>query len=322
MKFENSYFEGEIREGFYVQSLMKKAWAAQLEVLKEIDVICKRHNIKYFAEWGTLLGAIRHKGYIPWDDDLDIAMLRGDFEKFRYYAPKEIPERYSFYDVNTDGFDEQMARVVNADKIYLDKEFLDQFHGCPYPIGVDVFCLDNIPKDKEEEQLILTLLASADILGHQWDSTEITEKEKWENVRQLEELTGVHFDKEKSVKKQLLLLADKISAMYWDDQGSDEVSFLFLMATRPHYRLPLSCFENIIEVPFENTMIPVPEGYEQVLQLRYGQNYMQPIKKWNTHDYPYFRPYIQTLKDYCQNNKMEMPESFDMRDNREEEGIG
>ena len=66
MQFPHTYFEDEIREGFYITGAMKRAWAAQLEVLEEIDKVCKKHNIRWFADCGTLLGAVRHRGYIPW----------------------------------------------------------------------------------------------------------------------------------------------------------------------------------------------------------------------------------------------------------------
>ena len=82
MRVPDNFLEGEIRNSFYVESMMKKVWAAQLEVLHEIDRICKKHNITYFADWGTLLGAVRHKGFIPWDDDMDITMKRQDYIKF------------------------------------------------------------------------------------------------------------------------------------------------------------------------------------------------------------------------------------------------
>ena len=82
MRVPDDFLEGEIRNSFYVESMMKKVWAAQLEVLNEIDRICKKHNITYFADWGTLLGTVRHKGFIPWDDDMDITMKRQDYIKF------------------------------------------------------------------------------------------------------------------------------------------------------------------------------------------------------------------------------------------------
>ena len=82
IKIDDSYLEDEIRDGFYIPSMTKRTWAMELTVLDLIDSICSKHNITCFADWGTYLGAIRHKGFVPWDDDLDICMLRPDLEKF------------------------------------------------------------------------------------------------------------------------------------------------------------------------------------------------------------------------------------------------
>lgn len=79
----NSYLEDEIRDGFYIPSITKRTWAMELSVLDLIDEICRKHDIKYFADWGTYLGAVRHGGFIPWDDDLDICMHRNEFERFK-----------------------------------------------------------------------------------------------------------------------------------------------------------------------------------------------------------------------------------------------
>ena len=72
MLFDDKYFVTEEIEGFIVDSTMKRAWAAQMEIMQEIDKICRENNLQYYAAWGTLLGAVRHKGFIPWDDDIDI----------------------------------------------------------------------------------------------------------------------------------------------------------------------------------------------------------------------------------------------------------
>ena len=82
LEFDKTFFEEEERCGFVVEPMMKSVWAAQLEVLENIDRICKENGIKYFADWGTLLGAVRHKGFVPWDDDMDICMLRPDYLRF------------------------------------------------------------------------------------------------------------------------------------------------------------------------------------------------------------------------------------------------
>ena len=90
LSFSDKYFDGEVRDGFFIESKMKRAWAAQLEVLDEIRRICQANNIRYFADWGTLLGAVRHQGFVPWDDDLDICMLRDDYNRFLEIAPGQL----------------------------------------------------------------------------------------------------------------------------------------------------------------------------------------------------------------------------------------
>ena len=94
LTFDDSYFLGETRDGFYIEPMMKCAWAAQLEVMCVIKQICEKNDIPYFAYYGTLLGTIRHKGFIPWDDDMDICMLRKDYQRFLEVAPRELTGEY------------------------------------------------------------------------------------------------------------------------------------------------------------------------------------------------------------------------------------
>ena len=96
MEFPKEFFWDEVREGFYIPAMMKRAWAAELEILVEIDKICEKHKLRYFIDYGNLLGAIRHKGFIPWDDDIDIMMMRKDYEIFAEVADAELPEELSF----------------------------------------------------------------------------------------------------------------------------------------------------------------------------------------------------------------------------------
>lgn len=70
LEFSADYFKTEVRDGFEIPAMMKRAWAAQMEVLHVVAGVCKNNGIRYFADGGTLLGAVRHKGMIPWDDDI------------------------------------------------------------------------------------------------------------------------------------------------------------------------------------------------------------------------------------------------------------
>ena len=76
------FFDGEVRSNYYVSPAMKKVWAVLLDLLNELQNVCEQYGIRYYASGGTMLGAVRHQGFIPWDDDIDIFMKRTDYEKF------------------------------------------------------------------------------------------------------------------------------------------------------------------------------------------------------------------------------------------------
>ena len=148
IEFSSSFFEDEVREGFFITSMMKRYWACQLKVLSQIAGICERHGLKWFADYRTLLGVVRHKGFIPWDDDLDICMLRDDWEKFFKLAKDELPAEYVVMTLDEQPeYKEITGRVVNSHAIDYSPQHLEEFYGCPYSVGVDIFPLDGIYDD-------------------------------------------------------------------------------------------------------------------------------------------------------------------------------
>jgi lipopolysaccharide cholinephosphotransferase len=115
-----------------------------LRLLKIFDYLCTRHDIKYFLTGGTLLGAIRHHGFIPWDDDLDVGMTRENYEKFVQYAAPELPNDIFFQTPETDIHFPSCARVEARfrDKYsnYISKE--DRGHKWHYGLMLDIFVYD------------------------------------------------------------------------------------------------------------------------------------------------------------------------------------
>lgn len=306
MNITVEYVQGEEREGFYIQPLMKRIWAVQLDILKVIDTICKRHNIKYVGWFGTLLGAVRHHGFIPWDDDIDLAMLREDYERFLYISESELPKGWKIFRVGP-----MLTRVLNTDVINLSQDFLNKSHGCPFVMGIDIFCLDNIPPNEEEAELWVNMYWAAVNLYVHWDAFAKDSQwkdTKWDQLKELESLTGYHFDRSKDIKEQLYTLSDKVGAMYWDVEP-DEVTKASSFYRSRKYRIPRSDFDKIIEVPFEDTRLPILENYDLPCRLDYGNDYMTPVK-WPVHKD--IDAQINVLRQYFEKQNMTLPEFFDM----------
>lgn len=120
---------------------LKKLKDTELEILNEIDRVCRKNNINFFLIGGTLLGAVRHKGFIPWDDDLDIGMMRDDFIKFSDIVSKDLDSKYFFDYFNTDKEYHLPFAKVRKNNTIFDEEAskkLDNHKG----IFVDIFPYD------------------------------------------------------------------------------------------------------------------------------------------------------------------------------------
>lgn len=121
-------------------SVLRKAQIRMLHMLIEVDKICRKHNIQYWLDFGTLLGAVRHKGFIPWDDDLDITVLRKDYKKLRKILQKELPEQYIFQDWTTDKYAfDNFGRVKDTKSLFDYPLFRKQKHR---GLHLDIFIVE------------------------------------------------------------------------------------------------------------------------------------------------------------------------------------
>lgn len=282
--FEEEYFEGEEREGFFVEGMMKRAWAAQLVVLQEFDRICTKYGITYFADFGTLLGAVRHKGFIPWDDDMDICMKRKDFQKLLKVVDKELKEGYRMFTGERDGdYLNICARLVNSVQISFSRERLETFYNFPYVVGLDIFILDAQPRDKEDKEIFHSIMV---LLIRTVGAYLEGEEPKEENLLKIEEYLNVKIDRTGNIKQQLLILIDRVAQSYGEDEA-DEISTITGFASNINYGLKKEWFREVVYLPFENIMIPVPIEYEAVLKREYGEDYMTPVRSQD-HEYPFY----------------------------------
>ena len=298
MEFASNFFEKEVREGFEVPEMMKRAWAAQMEVLQVVADVCDKNGIQYFADWGTLLGAARHKGFIPWDDDIDICLRREEYNKLVQILPWELP--YGFVMVGTYSQDLQLRkdicvpqlRVVADERLWKFNDYVKYFHGFPYGrVGIDIFQLDYIPKEDEVAEIQKIILRQGVTLLRDWNKLEIS-GELEVRIKEFEELCNVKLVRNGDIQGQILRLIDSVTSLYSSDEAEYMTNYVFWILD-DNYKLKKEWYTNVVMLPFENIEIPVPAMWDEVLKAQFG-DYMVPVRTV-THNYPFYE---------CQEEKM------------------
>ena len=289
MNIPGGYLNGEIRDGFYVESTMKKAWAAEIEVLNEVDRICRQHDIQYFADWGTLLGTIRHKGFVPWDDDMDITMKREDYPTFCQIVRQEQGE-LEIINFHTDPeWKDMLSRVINGRSVNYTEEHLRKYHGFPYVAGLDIFPLDYVAPTEEEDKLQCSMISIVEAFSANIRNNTATPEEIEQTTKDIEQMCGVKFNNLEPLATQLLKLGERLSMMYTDEESQAVALMGDHAGPRPLDVYPKEYYSESIYMPFEYTTIPVPVGYEKILIQKYGENYMIPYLGGTNHEYPFYR---------------------------------
>ena len=217
--------------------------------LRDIVAICNRHGIEYNMMCGSLLGAVRHKGFIPWDDDIDLLITREEFEKFRKIYPQECDKRFELTYLNT-----WTPRVMNR-----DPEKAAAF--------TDFFILDSVPPAGWKRRVwYLKLHILQGMMKKNVDYSRFNLKNKIMLFGT--HILGLPFSTQWKAK-----MYEKISTQ---NPPSTEVCMSNgAFGLGQHIWHPAQ-FEKKIEVPFEGVQVKIPEKYDEVLTILYGPDYMTP----------------------------------------------
>lgn len=285
MKRDNSFYKNEIREGFFVSSMVKRSWATQMDILECISAICERHNLRWFADCGTLIGAVRHHGFIPWDDDLDICMLKDEYDCFLEYAEKELPSGFKVLNIYKEKeYSKFLTRIVNHESIDTSEDFLKYNHGFPYVAGVDIFPLHYLYNDEHKEHQRCKKAKAV------WNLIEEYGKKENDSIPQLiydiENTSGHIVRRDLPITNALHIVLDEM----FSEATSFEASHVALMPfwiKNGNHKYPVEWFDHTVSFPFEDIKVNVPGVYEKKLKEDYHQ-WTLPIRGGGFHDYPFY----------------------------------
>lgn len=254
----------------------------QLEILKQIDRVCKSNGIEYFLYGGTLLGAVRHKGFIPWDDDLDIAMMRDDFERFIDVAPYQLPDYLFVQNYKTDDYPFVMTKVRNSKTTFIEPHLIDKKinHG----VFVDIMIMDNVPDDLKERMKFERKLKRIYYLIH---FGRIKKNKSKYAIHKRIASAFLEFISRRAPLNTLINKYNELIISYNDITTECVGHTTKAVPSKRSYKiddiLPLSTLK------FEDDYFPVPRNYDAILCKDYGDYMSLPSeeKQHPNHSYYY-----------------------------------
>lgn len=242
---------------------LRKLQLLQLEISKEIKRICDKNGISYFLICGTLLGAVRHQGFIPWDDDMDIGMSARDYDRFLKLAPSQLDDRFFLQTDKTDpdcGYVFAKVRLLHT---HMREKVTDGLH-INDGIFVDIFPYDQISAKKADSLSYfkkLQLLGKMKMLKCSYNLNAITPNPVSRAVNHILKRVPVTRSRiDEAIVQTIRSAGGGNQNIYVQRDGMFKGNFAF----------PGRLFERLVELPFEDTVFKAPGGYEEYLSRAYG----------------------------------------------------
>lgn len=268
---------------------MNNLQAVQLNILKEVSLICTKHDIPYSLGYGTALGAVRHKGFIPWDDDIDIVMMRKDFEKFENVWANEAPDNIFLQTYKSDPFyPYPFAKIRDSSTTFMETgcEHLNINHG----VFIDIFPFDYLPKRKTQRLLQLFYAELVWILARK----NLTRKNLKGRISSL----FCFLFSEKARKRAMEYFQKKASKYPFESAiGISNLNYGIGWASEIYSKDSLL---NLEQTDFEDSSFLLMKEYDAHLKVLYG-DYMTPppVKDRTGHAYivcDTTKPYLEVLQ--------------------------
>ena len=251
------------------KNLLRQVQLAQLEILKEVKRVCQKNGIQYFLDSGTLLGAVRHKGFIPWDDDLDVGMLHSDYERFISIAPRELNNDFFLETWDTDSaYPFAFGKVMKKATKYVE----DAFDGTNKhnELYIDIFPYYPYPNEPRERDIQARLIARYRNLEYM-----LSGMKPWVRHNNCVERFFVRLKYFPALIKARFLEKKDVNILYTNElkKFAGAVTDFFVpggISKHVKWVIPVECFSDFIELPFEDDVFMCPKGYDVYLKHAYG----------------------------------------------------
>ena len=263
------FFNAEVRSGYLVEESMKKVWAVELDLLNVAKNVFEKYNIRWFVIGGTLLGGVRHNGFIPWDDDIDIAIPRADYIRLQSIAAEEFVEPYFFQDEYSDpGVLFGHAKLRNSNTTCISTPYLEKKHGrISFNMGIfiDLFPIDNIPDDLTQRESWLKSIREIATIAwkvRKYSHRYMPQKDVYLDSY-LNRLNASHDT------DMLFKIYDDILSCY-RNEVTEKVCLYSLLQQDKRWEFFAEDFSDSSTIAFENLDVPIPKGFNRILTQLYG----------------------------------------------------
>lgn len=295
-----NFLDEEVRCGFTVSHKMKKVWAVELDLLNEFTRVCKKNSLQFFTDSGTTIGALRHQGFVPWDDDIDVVMMRDDYEKLRRIAKTEFEHPYFFQIEDTDpGSARGHIQLRNSETTGILKHEFEHKYQFNQGIFIDIFPLDAVPDDDQlfKKQIELCEDLKQKMMQKRFLVEEYFLFKRWNFIAKF--INKIRYNRFHNPQKFpvgynfFFQKYDRAISQY-NGERTNRVANLSLMPYQEHRLRWREDYKSFLIKPFEFMSVPVPVGYDRILSKVYG-NWREPKQSSSTHgdvifdaEQPYF----------------------------------